>query len=118
MYTLLFVNATIGFSKNLFLVDLSGCFKSQLRNYRLMITTIQDHYRVACNPCSLLHLVYMYLLKVFYLLLTLTNFNCYLTFLDKDNVKLMLQINETLHIKEQSAYNSLNQNTGLFPLNL
>ena len=37
--------------------------------------------------------------------------------LDKDNVKLRLQIKETLHIKEQSAYNSLNQNTGSFPLN-
>ena len=38
--------------------------------------------------------------------------------LDKDSVKLRLQIKETLHIKEQSAYNSLNQNTGSFPLNL
>ena len=38
--------------------------------------------------------------------------------LDKDNVKLRLQIKETLHIKEQSAYTSLNQNTGSFPLNL
>ena len=38
--------------------------------------------------------------------------------LDKDNVKLRLQIKETLHIKEKSAYNSLNQNTGSFPLNL
>ena len=38
--------------------------------------------------------------------------------LHKDNVKLKLQIKETLHIKEQSAYNSLNQNTGSFPLNL
>ena len=38
--------------------------------------------------------------------------------LDKDSVKLRLQIKETLHIKEQSAYNSLNQNTGFFPLNL
>ena len=34
--------------------------------------------------------------------------------LDKDNVKLMLQIRETLQIKTQSAYNSLNQNTGSF----
>ena len=38
--------------------------------------------------------------------------------LDKDSVKLRLQIKETLHIKEQSAYNSLNQNTGSFPLKL
>jgi hypothetical protein len=33
-----------------------------------------------------------------------------------DTVKLRLQIKESLHIKEQSAYNSLNQNTGSFPL--
>ena len=38
--------------------------------------------------------------------------------LDKDRVKLSLQIKETLHIKEQSVYNSLNQNTGSFPLNI
>ena len=45
------------------------------------------------------------------------NINFTSEILDKENVKLRLQIKETLHIKEQSAYNSLNQNTGSFPLN-
>ena len=38
--------------------------------------------------------------------------------LANDQVKLRLQIKETLHIKEQTAYKSLNQNTGSFPLML
>jgi hypothetical protein len=35
-----------------------------------------------------------------------------------DQVKLRLQVKETFHIKEQAAYNSLNKNTGSFPLKL
>ena len=38
--------------------------------------------------------------------------------LANDQVKLRLQIKETLDIKEQTAYKSLNQNTGSFPLML
>ena len=35
-----------------------------------------------------------------------------------DNVKLRLQIKETLLIKDESAFNSLNKNIGSFPLTL
>ena len=45
------------------------------------------------------------------------NFTCP-HILANDQVKLRLQIKETLHIKEQTAYKSLNQNTGSFPLML
>ena len=38
--------------------------------------------------------------------------------LANDQVKLRLQIKETLRIKEQTAYKFLNQNTGSFPLML
>ena len=37
---------------------------------------------------------------------------------DIDNVKLRLQIKETLLIKDESAFNSLNKNIGSFPLTL
>ena len=35
-----------------------------------------------------------------------------------DNVKLRLQITETLLIKDESTFNSLNKNIGSFPLTL
>ena len=35
-----------------------------------------------------------------------------------DNVKLRLQVKETILIKEHTAYNSLNRNTGSFHLTL
>ena len=35
-----------------------------------------------------------------------------------DNIKLRLQIKETLLIKDESAFNSLNKNFGSFPLTL
>ena len=38
--------------------------------------------------------------------------------LSHDNVKLRLQVKETILIKEHTAYNSLNRNTGSFHLTL
>ena len=45
------------------------------------------------------------------------NFTCP-DILANDHVKLRLQMKETPHIKEQTAYKSLNQNIGSFPLML